>query len=203
LAASKDKFSSLKLQIVNQKICQLILGCLFKNNTCTTSDQDEPKETRFAEEALQRTLFMACLGQLIGDYFLKIELSEVLVLKQLGFGEKCLSIENLHQEDMSRCIKALRNVDRADAKEIAEIVGGKTVDFNINDSTAWALMMEPLRNLKIIFVLQRYSPEFPDEVLTFYGKEIENITIPIDDLYDFTRLCVNALVRASGQPCEW
>ena len=95
-------------------------------------------------------------------------------------------------------VRALRRLE-----EIAEIVGGKTVDFNINDSTAWALMMEPLRNLKIIFVLQRYSPEFPDEVLTFYGKEIENITIPIDDLYDFTRLCVNALVRASGQPCEW
>jgi hypothetical protein len=33
--------------------------------------------------------------------------------------------------------------------------------------------------------------------LAFYGKETLNIEIPIDDLYDFTRLCANALVRAA------
>ena len=58
-------------------------------------------------------------------------------------------------------------------------------------------MMEPIRSLKIYYILQRNSPEFEDEVLTFYDKEIKKIKIPIDDLYDFTRLCANALVRVA------
>jgi len=33
------------------------------------------------------------------------------------------------------------------------------------------MMMEPINNLKIYYVLQRCSPEFEDEVITFYGKE--------------------------------
>ena len=61
----------------------------------------------------------------------------------------------------------------------------------------WAIMMEPLRDLKIYFVLQRYSPEFKDEVLTFYGTETRSVGIPVEDLYDFTHLCADALVRAA------
>ena len=58
-------------------------------------------------------------------------------------------------------------------------------------------MMEPLRDVKIYFVLQRYSPEFENEVLIFYGKETGSVGIPVEDLYDFTHLCADALVRAA------
>ena len=53
------------------------------------------------------------------------------------------------------------------------------------------------KNLNIYYVFQRYSPEFENELLTFYGKETVNIEIPVDDLYDFTRLYANAIVRVS------
>jgi len=42
--------------------------------------------------------------------------------------------------------------------------------------------MEPISNLRIYYVLQRYSPEFEDEVMALYDKETAKIGIPIDDL---------------------
>lgn len=132
---------------------------------------------------------------------MKVSLSEVLTLKQLGISEHCLAIENLHEKDMEKCVGALNQVNKSEAKNIAEIVGGQVVDFVVNDATEWAIMMEPIRKLKIFFVLQKYSPEFEDKVLTFFGKETNNLEITIEDLYDFTRLCINVLVNASKKPC--
>ena len=86
---------------------------------------------------------------------MKINLSEVLTLKQLGISEHCLAIENLHEQDMAKCVGALNQVNKSEAKNIAEIVGGQVVDFMVNDATEWAIMMEPIRNLKIFFVLQK------------------------------------------------
>ena len=129
--------------------------------------------------------------------FMKISLSEVLTLKQLGISEHCLAIENLHQEDMAKCVGALKQVNPKEALIIADKVGGQIVD-----STEWAILIEPLKDLKIIFTLQKYSPEFEDKVETFYGKETDNLEITIEDLYDFTRLCANALVIASKKPCS-
>jgi len=133
---------------------------------------------------------------------MQVSLSQVLTLKQLGLSEHCLAIENLHQEDMAKCVGALKQVDKIEARKIADVVGGEIVDFKVNEATEWAIMMEPIRNLKILFALQRYSPEFDDIVMTFYGKETNNLDITIEDLYDFTRLCTNALVRASKKPCS-
>lgn len=133
---------------------------------------------------------------------MKISLSEVLTLKQLGISEHCLAIENLHQEDMAKCVGALKQVNAVEAQKMADVVGGQIIDFKVNDSTEWAIMMEPIKNLMIIFAMQKYSPEFEDKVVTFYGKKTNNLEITIEDLYDFTRLCTNALVLASKKPCE-
>ncbi len=132
---------------------------------------------------------------------MNISLSEVLTLKQLGISEHCLAIENLHQEDMAKCVEALKQVGIVEARKMADVVGGQIVDFKVNDSTEWAIMMEPIKDLKIIFAMQKYSPEFEDTVATFYGKQTNDLEISIEDLYDFTRLCTNALVLASKKPC--
>lgn len=83
------------------------------------------------------------------------------------------------------------------AEKIASLVGGKLVDLTLDSATDWTIKIEPISNLRIYYVLQRYSPEFEDEVIALYSKETASIEIPIDDLYDFTRLCANALVRAA------
>ena len=100
---------------------------------------------------------------------------------------------------MANRTKDLRKTIKAEAIKIAKKIGGEIVDFTVNESTEWAIVFTPMKNLKIYYLLQRYSPEFEDEILTFYGKETKNINIPIDDLYDLTRLFANALVRSAKE----
>jgi hypothetical protein len=127
----------------------------------------------------------------------KIERSQVLAIKELGYGESGYIIDSMHRREMAKRTQELRLVHENVAEQISALVDGKLVDLRIDSATDWAIMMEPIRNLKIYYVLQCYSPEFEDEVFVFFGKETRNIGIPVDDLYDFTRLCANALVRAA------
>lgn len=127
----------------------------------------------------------------------KIERSQVLALKEMSYGEGSYAIDSMHKREMAIRTKDLRLVNKPMAEKIASLAGGKLVDLTIDSATDWAIMMEPINNLRVYFVLQRYSPEFEDEVIALYGKAAAGIEIPIDDLYDFTRLCANALVRAA------
>jgi len=127
----------------------------------------------------------------------KIDIGQVFGLKELGYGQGCYAVDRMHKREMANRTKSLSLVDKKTAHLVASVVGGKLVNLRINEASEWAIMMEPIENLKIYYILQRNSPEFEDEVLTFYGKEIKRIGIPIDDLYDFTRLCANALVRVA------
>jgi hypothetical protein len=127
----------------------------------------------------------------------KIEKTQVLSLKEMGYGEGCFAIDSMHKREMAIRTKDLRLVNKSMAEKIASSVGGKIVDLTIDSATDWTIMMEPINNLRIYFVLQRYNPEFEDEVIALYGKAAADIGIPIDDLYDFTRLCANALVRVA------
>ena len=127
----------------------------------------------------------------------KIDISQVLALKELGYGQGCYAIDSMHKREMAIRTKDLKLLDKNTALLVSKIVGGELVNLAIDEASEWAIMMEPIRSLKIYYILQRNSPEFEDEVLTFYDKAIKNIEIPIDDLYDFTRLCANALVRVT------
>jgi len=127
----------------------------------------------------------------------KIEKSQLLALKELGYSQSCYAIDSMHKREMAIRTKDLRLVTKEMVQQIATAVDGTLVDLIIDSATDWAIMMKPLKNLEIYYVLQRYSPEFEDEVLTLYSKDTATIGIPIDDLYDFTRLCANALVRAA------
>jgi len=127
----------------------------------------------------------------------KVERSQLLALREMGYGQSSYAIDSMHKREMSIRTKDLRLVNKPIAEQIAARVGGKLVDLTFDSATDWAIMMQPLKNLKIYYVLQRYSPEFEDEVIALYSKETLNVGIPLDDLYDFTRLCANALVRAA------
>lgn len=130
---------------------------------------------------------------------LKIERSDVVALKELGYGEGCRYIEAMHKREMAYRMKDLKLDTKKEAENAASILGGEMVDFTLNESTEWAMVFSPIKRLKIYYVFQKYSPEFENEILTFYGKETTETEIPVDDLYDFTRLYANALVRASKQ----
>ena len=105
---------------------------------------------------------------------MKIERSDVVVLKELGYGEGCRYIEAMHKREMATRTKDLKLADRLEAEKVASKIGGELVDFSVNEATVWAIVVSPLKNLKIYYLFQRYSPEFEDEILTFYGKETVN-----------------------------
>jgi hypothetical protein len=105
----------------------------------------------------------------------KIERSQLLAMKQMGYGEGSYAMDNMHKREMAIRTKDLRLVSKPMAEKIASSMGGQIVDLVLDSATEWAIMMEPIRNLRIYYILQRYSP----------------------DLYDFTILCANALVRAA------
>jgi hypothetical protein len=88
----------------------------------------------------------------------KIEKAQVLALKEMGYGEGCYAIDSMHKREMTIRTKDLRLVNKTMAEKIASIVGGKLVDLTLDSATDWAIMMEPINNLKIYYVLQRYSP---------------------------------------------
>lgn len=127
----------------------------------------------------------------------KIERHQVFALKEMGYGEGSYAIDSMHKREMAVRTKDLRLIGKDRIDSIAEMVGAKVVDLSIDSASEWAVVMEPIKRLKIYFILQRYSPEFDDEMTVLYGREVKEIGIPIDDLYDFTRLCANALVRAA------
>jgi hypothetical protein len=128
---------------------------------------------------------------------MQIKRSDIVALKELGYGEGCRYIETIHKREMAKRTKDLNIRNRTEAEKVVSKIGGKLVYLNINESTAWAIVFTPLKDVDIYYVYQRYRPEFEDEILTFYGKETAKTEIPVDDLYDFTRLYANALVRTS------
>jgi hypothetical protein len=132
----------------------------------------------------------------------KVERKQLLALKELGYGEGSFVIDSMHKREMTTRTKELRLIDKLQAQKIAESVGGELVDLNIDSATEWAIMISPIKALKIYFLLQKYSPEFEDEVVVLYGVETKTLGIPVDDLYDFTRLCGNALVRSARKLIE-
>ena len=127
----------------------------------------------------------------------KVERSHLRALKEMGYGQSCFAIDSMHKREMALRTKDLRLIDKATAGQVAALVGGKTVDLSLDSASDWAIVMQPLSDLKIYYVLQRYSPEFEDEVVALYGEKTVSLGIPIDDLYYFTRLCANALVRTA------
>ena len=127
----------------------------------------------------------------------KIERSQLLALKEIGYGESSYAMDNMRRREMAIRTKDLRLVNKLMAEKIASLVGGQIVDLTLDSATDWVIKMEAIRNLQIYYILQRYNPEFEDEVIALYGRGVASIGIPIDDLYDFTRLCANALVRAA------
>ncbi|RLI30526.1 MAG: hypothetical protein DRO46_00205 [Candidatus Hecatellales archaeon] len=92
----------------------------------------------------------------------------------------------------------LKHVNKEEAGKAAEAVGGKLLDPPpLEDpSIDWAVAFEPIRNLKIVYLMRRNEPEFPDEIQVLYDVEGLPFRVPAEDVADFTILYANALIYA-------
>ena len=127
----------------------------------------------------------------------KVDKTEVISITQAYSGPAALGIDMKFRSEMAIRTDVLKRIDLEKAKELSSLTGGKLVDLKLDSATEWAIVMEPERNFKVYFILQRYSPEFEDEIRVMFGAELVEKDIPISDAYDWTRLCSNALVRAA------
>ena len=66
---------------------------------------------------------------------MKIERSDVVSLKELGYGEGCRYIEAMHKKEMAIRNKDLKLTDRLEAERVASKIGGELVDFSVNEAT--------------------------------------------------------------------
>jgi hypothetical protein len=74
----------------------------------------------------------------------KIDTSQVLALKELGYGQSCYAIDSMHKREMAYRTKDLRLIDKNTARLVSTVVGGRLVNLSINEASEWAIMMESL-----------------------------------------------------------
>jgi len=127
----------------------------------------------------------------------KVERTDVITIKEIDSGVTGSQIDMMLKKDVAERTPLLRQLNAEMVERIVTPYGGRMVDLKLDPSTEWAAVFEPLKGFKIYFVLQRYQPEFEDEIWVFFGKELVNLDIPINDAYDWMRLCANVLERGA------
>ena len=63
---------------------------------------------------------------------MQIKRSDVVALKELGYGEGCRYIDAMHKREMAFRVKDLMIRNRNEAEKVALKIGGKLVDFFLN-----------------------------------------------------------------------
>lgn len=64
---------------------------------------------------------------------LKIKRSDLVALKELGYGEGCRYIEAMHKREMAYRMKDLKLNTIKEAERVALKLGGEIVDFSLNE----------------------------------------------------------------------
>ena len=101
------------------------------------------------------------------------------------------------EESLKQRTEILKHLSAEDMVKVAAIVGGEVVDLKIGEATDWAIMVKPLPNLEIFYILQRGEPEFEDRIHVLFSKDVLNLGIPAEDVADLVVLYANALIYAA------
>ena len=93
-------------------------------------------------------------------------------------------------------VKALKDLTPDEAKVVAMAIGGRLVDFKIDDATAWAIAVTPLPGFHIVYCMQKYSPEFEDTIEVLFSRKALEFGIPAEDASEWAILYMNAMIYA-------
>jgi len=100
-------------------------------------------------------------------------------------------------DSMKSRTPSLRSLNASEARLIAEAIGGRFLDYKLDDATEWAIAVMPLPSFEIRYFLQRYAPEFEDRVQVLFSKESAAIGLPGEDVAHFVILYANAIIHAA------
>jgi hypothetical protein len=93
-------------------------------------------------------------------------------------------------------VKALKDLTLEEVKVVAMAIGGRLVDFKIDDATAWAVAVTPLPGFNIVLCMQKYSPEFEDTMEVLFSRKAVEFGIPAEDASEWAILYLNAMIYA-------
>ena len=102
--------------------------------------------------------------------------------------------EELVRRAMAFRVQIIKQLTSSEVAQVANYMGGKLVDCKIDEATAWTLELSPFARFGIYYFLQRYAPEFKDNIHVMYSKEALEIGLPGEDVATLTILFANAIV---------
>jgi len=121
------------------------------------------------------------------------ERGELVSIRELEGG---LAHDRFLKSAVQLRVKALKDLTPEEAKIIAMTIGGRLVDFKIDDATAWAIAVTPLPGFHIVFCMQKYSPEFEDIIEVLFSRKAIELGIPAEDASEWAILYLNAMIYA-------
>lgn len=101
------------------------------------------------------------------------------------------------RESLKQRVEILKHLTKEDVGKIVELIGGEVVDFKLDESTDWVVMVKPFKGFEIYYLLQRGEPEFEDQLTVLFSKESLNWKITAEDVSDFVILYANVLIYAA------
>ena len=122
-----------------------------------------------------------------------LERGELVSIRELEGG---LAHDRFLKSAVQIRVKALKDLTPEEAKIVAMAIGGRLVDFKIDDATAWAIAVTPLPGFHIVFCMQKYSPEFEDAIEVLFSRKAIELGIPAEDASEWAILYLNAMIYA-------
>ncbi|MEM4298278.1 MAG: hypothetical protein QW815_07920 [Nitrososphaerota archaeon] len=102
--------------------------------------------------------------------------------------------EKFLKEQIKKRASILSRLTVEDIKEVAEKLGLKFKDLKVNEATEWCVVASPFKGFDVYFFLQRYSPEFEDEVQVLFLREYRELELPAEDVGHLTLLYLNFMI---------
>ena len=125
--------------------------------------------------------------------YMSLSKSDLISIREFEGG---LAHDRFLKNAMRLRVEALKDLTLDEVKLVAMAIGGRLIDFKIDDATAWAVAVTPLPGFHIVICLQKYSPEFEDTIEILFSKKGRDFGITAEDASDWAVLYVNAMIYA-------
>ena len=102
--------------------------------------------------------------------------------------------EGLVNRAMAFRVQIIKQLTSSEIVKVADYMGGRLVDCKIDEATAWTLGLRPFDGFEIYYFVQKYAPEFADNIHVMYSKDALEIGLPGEDVASLTILFANAVI---------
>jgi len=102
--------------------------------------------------------------------------------------------EGLVKRAMALRVQIVKQFTPSEISQVADYMGGKLVDCKIDEATAWTLGLRPFDRFEIYYFLQKYAPEFEDNIHVMYSRDALEIGLPGEDVASLTIIFANAVI---------